>query len=430
MRYSSSYGRGTLRIIMDLIVAFVIHGDTLEMGLATSMSYYAGLAVLLLHFRKKDILLRFSFRGIPWRETAGIITKGLPVGVSRLSNTFRSAFMNGLLAVIASSAAIAAYSVQRQADSFLNPMTIGMADTVAVLAGFFYGEASRTMMRRLIYVSIRATLTHTLVVAVLAWIFAPQFAGLFIKGSPEALRYSIRAVRAYAVGMPFYGLSLIYFNYFQGVGKSRLSSVAGFLSEGGFLVLSAWGLSRWFGADAIWFAFPATQVLMFMLYSVEIAVWSRKLGIRDRDFWDRLLLLPNDFDVPEEDRMEKSITTMDEVAELSRAVWDFCEDHKCKPKLKYHMSLAVEEMAGNVIEHGFSLDNKKHSVDVRVAKKGEEYILRIRDNCEIFDPIKRLELYSDEDLVHHLGIRMIVNTSEEMQHTSLLKLNNLLIKVR
>ena len=93
------------------------------------------------------------------------------------------------------------------------------------------------------------------------------------------------------------------------------------------------------------------------------------------------------------------------------------------------MSLAVEEMAGNVIEHGFTKDRKHHSIDVRVLKKDDEYILRIRDDCIIFDPVKQLELYSDDEPAHHLGLRMIIGMAKQVRHTSVLKLNNLLVRV-
>ena len=41
-------------IVMDLAAVLFFHGNTLEMGIATSISYYVALAVLLTHFRKKD----------------------------------------------------------------------------------------------------------------------------------------------------------------------------------------------------------------------------------------------------------------------------------------------------------------------------------------------------------------------------------------
>ena len=114
--------------------------------------------------------------------------------------------MNRMLAIIASSAAIAAYSVHRQADSFFNPVTIGMADTVALLAGILVGEQDRPMMKRLLFTSVQANLIITAGIAALVWIFAPQFASLYIKDNPEALRLAVTAVRCYARGRCLVGI--------------------------------------------------------------------------------------------------------------------------------------------------------------------------------------------------------------------------------
>ena len=40
--------------------------------------------------------------------------------------------------------------------------------------------------------------------------------------------------------------------------------------------------------------------------------------------------------------------------------------------------LSVEEMAGNIVTHGFEKDRKRHSVDLRIAYKDENLILRIK----------------------------------------------------
>ncbi len=415
-------------IILDLVAAIFLNGDTFEMGLATALSNWIGFGVLLTHFLKKNIMLHFSFKGINYKETSQILFSGIPNGVCRIGNSLRSTMMNRLLAIVAASTAVAAYSAQRQADVFLNPITLGMADTVAMLAGVIVGEEDRPTMKRLLKTSVRATLTLTTGMAVLAYIFAPWFVTLFIKGDPEAFSMSVRAVRCYAVGMPLYGFNLIYMNYFQGIGRNILSTVSGFLSESVLLVLSAWLMLPYLGADAIWGAFPVTQVLMMLYYTILMLAESRRMKTGRDNIWDRLLLLPKSFDVSPDDRIDISITSMDEVVALTSKAWEFCEAHNCDYKRCYMLSLAIEELAGNVIQHGF-VDGKKHSIDVRVVKKDDEYFLRIRDDCLIFDPLKQMQLFKEDDPIYHLGLRMITKNSKEVKYTCILKLNNLLVKV-
>ena len=415
-------------IVMDLAAVLIFHGDTLEMGVATSISYYVALAVLLTHFRKKDIFLRFRVKGLPWKETTSILGKGMPSGVCRLGNTIRCIFMNRMLAIIASSAAIAAYSVHRQADSFFNPVTIGMADTVALLAGILVGEEDRPMMKRLLFTSVQATLLITAGIAALIWFLAPQFASLYIKDNPEALRLAVTAVRCYAIGMPINGLNLIYLNYFQGIGKSTLASVSGFICESGFLILSAAAMMPKHGADAVWLAYPISQFLVMCYYGIVVSIESRRIKIHREGLWNRVLLLPDTFDVPDDYKLDMTITGMDEVMELSDTVWNFCESHGCDTSRRNHMVLSVEELAGNMIQHGFN-DGRNHCIEVRVLKKGDGYYVRFRNDCLIFDPVKQVRLLSDEDPTYHIGLRMIAGIAKDIQYTCVLKLNNILVKL-
>jgi anti-sigma regulatory factor (Ser/Thr protein kinase) len=415
-------------IVMDLAAVLFFHGNTLEMGIATSISYYVALAVLLTHFRKKDIFLRFQFRGLPWKETAAILGRGMPSGVCRLGNTLRCIFMNRMLALIASSAAIAAYSVHRQADSFFNPVTIGMADTVALLAGILVGEEDRPMMKRLLFTSVQATLVITAGIAALIWLFAPGFASLYIKDNPEALRLAVTAVRCYAIGMPLNGLNLIYLNYFQGIGKSLLASVSGFICESGLLILSAAAMMPLLGAEAVWWAFPVSQFLVMCYYGVVVAMESRRIKIHREGLFNRVLLLPDTFDVPDRNKLDVTITGMEDVMQLTDKVWDFCELHSCDSNIKTKLVLSVEEMAGNAIHHGFA-DGKAHCIEVRILKKGDGYYARFRDDCLIFDPIRQIKLLSDEDPTHHIGLRMISAIAKDIQYTCVLKLNNILVKI-
>ena len=417
-----------INILLDLVVAFVIHGETFEMGLTTSIGYYVSFAVLLMHFTKKDILLKFNLKAVKWNECYNIVKTGLPTGICRISNTVRSSLLNNMLAVVATSGAIAAYTVHRSADGFLNPITIGMADTVALIAGVLMGEQDRPRIKKLLKTSLNATIIFTLAISVIAFIMARPFAALYIKNDPEALVYATKAVQCYAVGMPFYGLNLIYQNYMQGIGKSTISSISGALMEGVFLVITALIMLPFFKQEAIWLAFPVTQLVMLIFYVIVIQVYKCKNQLVKPTLGDRILLLPEAFDSSREPKIDRTIMTMDEVNELSREAWDFCTEQGCDQTRRYVISLAIEELGCNIIQHGFK-GNGIYSIDVRVIKKQDDYIIRMRDNCPLFDPKKQLELFSKEDLTKHMGLRMAFSMAKDIQYTSILKLNNLVIKM-
>ena len=414
-------------ITLDILIA-VMGGDTFGMGLATSISHYVALGVYLLHFRRKERLTRFSLASIRWKETGVMLSKGMPTGVGRVSNTVRTITLNHILAAIATTGCIAAFSVQRQADSLLNPFIFGVADTVVTLTGVLLGEENRPMLKRLTqnYVAVSGSIVAA--IAVLFWFASPLFAAFFLKDSPEALRYGIRAARSYAVSMPIYALNRAYIGYLDGRGKVKTAMLGNFLSEGALIVVAALLLLPRFGVDAVWYAFPAAQVLLSLTLGVIAVLMNRSEHARPADLWDWMLALPVDFDVCEADRIDKTISSHDEVIELSHAAWKFCDEHGCDAKRKYTISLAVEELATNTVMTGFR-SGHRNTIDMRILKKGDDYIVRMRDDCEIFDPVKQLQLYDRSVPMHHIGLRLAIASARDVQYTTMLKLNNLVLWV-
>ena len=94
----------------------------------------------------------------------------------------------------------------------------------------------------------------------------------------------------------------------------------------------------------------------------------------------------------------------------------------------YFLSLAVEEMGMNVIKYGFA-DRKSHSIDIKVAKQNTSWILRMRDDCPLFDPVHYMESFEETSPEAHIGIRMVSGMAKRMEYVNTLKTNNLLIEI-
>ena len=89
----------------------------------------------------------------------------------------------------------------------------------------------------------------------------------------------------------------------------------------------------------------------------------------------------------------------------------------------------MEEMAGNVVSHGFTKDDKEHSVDVRVVHKDGDLILRIKDDCVPFDPGERQSIVESDDVLKNIGIRMVFKLAKDIQYQNILGLNVLTIRI-
>ena len=182
-------------------------------------------------------------------------------------------------------------------------------------------------------------------------------------------------------------------------------------------------LTRLLGVNGVWIAFVLTEIVML---AVVVALIRRKSGRWPRSIAD-CMLLPDGIGGKPEDTLDVSIgNSMDEVVEVSRQVGAFCEARGLEPQRTQFVSLAVEEMAGNVVTHGFKPGERK-SFDVRVLIKGDRLILRVGDDGPRFHPFEHLAAQDPADMGSNIGIRMVKAMSTSVDYRYSIGLNNTII---
>ena len=144
--------------------------------------------------------------------------------------------------------------------------------------------------------------------------------------------------------------------------------------------------------------------------------------------YDDWLCFRKDFGVADNEKLDIVIDNLEEVASTAERVQEFCNRHGIAHKSSYYAALSLEEMAGNVVLHGFSADKKKHTVLVKVVLKNDDLILRIKDDCIPFDPKERAGQLTNNEPEKNIGIRMVTKLASEMIYQNLLGLNVLTIR--
>jgi anti-sigma regulatory factor (Ser/Thr protein kinase) len=127
--------------------------------------------------------------------------------------------------------------------------------------------------------------------------------------------------------------------------------------------------------------------------------------------------------------MDLTVRSMDEVVLVSEKVQNFCLEKGLDSRRCALAGLAMEEMAGNVVRHGFLKDKKKHSVDIRIVYKNNGLMLRIKDDCRPFDPVEWSKLTVPSDPASNIGIRLVFQIAEKVEYQSVLGLNVLYIRI-
>ena len=407
-------------IVLDLLNAYVLHLGLLGMGLATAASSWIAVCVMLTHFKKKKGLFHFSRRSMHLGYAGEIISFGVFYIIKQMFMAALVFFINRYLTRHYSPQMVAVYAAISSAAGILFCIGTGIGSAVSVLTGVYAGEEDADALRQMIRIALRFSVILNGAVTLLTLLLAKWLIILYFGAEWEFYGAAVTGLRLYATCTVIHSVDLTIRGYYQSMKMQVMSIFFGFLHNFACTALAVVILDRLMGLNGVWLSYTVGETAALLL--LYIIAFVRRSG---RDMrWDSILFIPASFEVPAR-LMEVSLRTMEEVAAHAGKLASFCLEEGADKRTAGRVSLAVEELAGNVIRYGFT-DGKKHSVDVRVTHK-DDWIVRIRDDCDRFDPVAFFE--NDPDTEGHLGIRMIMNQAKDVQYMSTLDLNNLVIRI-
>ena len=418
-----------VNIIGNLLVAFVIKGDLFGIALATSISNLVWFLVMCGHFLRKDRELKFTLCELKHSLTyiKDVAITGSSAAVTRLSKMFAGLLINRMLAAYANVIAIAAFSVQKSVTSLLGSLYLGVADTVWVMSGIYYGEEDREALDELQVYAMKIGLLITVSVGTIVFIGAQYLAGVYIGfGNPEALKQGAESVRMFALALPLYVIIFSFADYLISVKMIHASNIYMFLLQFGIVVPIAYVFIHFLGPRGAWVSTPVSSAIMLLIAIAYI--WCYR--INSKSFNDKRLLVPLEFGKNYGDKLDITATTILEISGMSRASELFCKENNIDDKTAYKLALFIEEFGTNIIRYGFK-DYTSYEIDLSMVVKEKELILRIRDNCEPFNPVERynMKVKNDDDISKNMGIRLVMGMCNSVNYICTYNTNNLIIKL-
>ena len=404
-------------VILDLLVAVVLHGGMFGMAMASTLSYFIAVGVLCLHFTKKNRTLRLTRPKAFGKNLQSMAVTSTPVVVTCIGELVRIAVLNNMLVVIAVSA-VAALNIRSQANNIIGALAMGGAQALGPMAGMFYGEEDRATLGQSLKSALKQGLILNLVVA-LIFVFVPWvFPRLMGVTDAETAGMASTAILWLAVSLPIRFVNLLLTQYYQTTKHTALAVTLSVLEVLAYPLAAAALLIRPLGPEGVWISFPIAEALTFVTAMVFIL-----LKTKSGSLLHRVLMLPEDFGGSEADKLSVSIgNSMDEVMEMARSVYAFGEERGVSKETMNKVSLCIEEMAGNVVQHSFK-PGEKRWFDLLVYIKPDTILLRMRDNGRPFDPLARLREQAEHDPEKNLGLKVINGITDSFEYRNGVGLN-------
>ena len=414
--------------VLDYLFVAVIPMGTFGLGLASSIGLIVFFGVQAAYYLAGKSPMKFSLGACQWHDGMEIIRRGYPGALSRFLEMFRCLVVNALILKFVGGVGLSSFAATNSFLAIIWAIPFGMVAVSRMLFSISVGEEDRRSLADIMRVIIRrgVPLMGVVVLAIIA--FAQPLTRMFFRDvSDPVYHMTVMGFRIMPLCMPLAVISLTFACYTQAAEKKLLSLVLA-LTEGFMGVsLPSLVLIPLLQMNGIYIA---NVMNGFMCLGV-ILVFAIKEGKHFPRNMEELLAIPSSFGTSKEERLDVTVREINEVEHVSQQIMSFCEGRGIDSRKSYISGLAMEEMAGNVVLHGFTKDRKKHSLDIRVVHKGDEILLRLRDDCVPFNPSDRLKMRARtmEDPCANIGLRVAFSSAKNVQYQNLLGMNVLTIHI-
>ena len=210
------------------------------------------------------------------------------------------------------------------------------------------------------------------------------------------------------------------------MGRSGYTSATNVLCNFVYVCFAAWLLVGLIGSDGLYLSFAACYVMVLITHLIYGLLISRATGRRG---FDRLLFLPADYEVSDDNQRVCSVSDLEGCIMASQQMAGALRDHGVDEKTSNLLCLFIEEVTMNIMEHGFR-DGRNNIIVVKTLFLEDRITLNIMDNCPLFDP----GCYYDKLKVHEdpsggIGIRLVVGLAKDVVYTNSFNMNNVRIEI-
>ena len=415
-----------VNLVANVVLVVGLKMGTFGVSLACSLGSIAFLLVQAQYYLAGKSSMKYLRTGPVMKDFKDVLKMGYPGGLVNLYQTIRGLIVNALIVHYVGSAGLRALTASGAVLGVLWALPNGFVAVSRMLMSVAIGEEDRTSLADIMRVVVRRCIPLMCLVCGAVIALGEPLTNLFFHDSSEPVYdMTVMAFRLLPICMPLSVFAMNFTCYSQTIGRQGIIHVESFLDGvvcvAGFSAL----LVPVIKMNGVYLANILNGIVCLLLFVVYAIIRLKRFPRN----MEELMVIPETLGVAGNERMDITVRRMEEVTDVSEKVIEFCRKHGVDERRSFFAGLFLEEMAGNVVGHGFGKDRRKHTVDIRVVHKAEDVILRIKDDCIPFDPKERMNMVTDDDPIRNIGIRIVYNSAAEVNYQNILGLNVLMIRI-
>lgn len=251
-----------MNILLDVVFILWWHWGIKGAAFATIISQVLALCWQMKLFTNKSELLHLK-RGI-YKLKSNLVRNIISIGISPfLMNACACViviFINNQLVRFGGDMAVGAYGIANSIAMIFVMFVIGLNQGMQPIAGYNYGAQQYDRMMRVVKLSIITAVCIMLTGWSLA-MFAPYHCARMFTTDPELIKGSIKAIHIIMMMFPLIGSQMVITNFFQCIGKVKISIFLSLSRQLLFLLPLLAILPNFYGIDGVWASMPTSDFI-------------------------------------------------------------------------------------------------------------------------------------------------------------------------
>ncbi|MBR3453412.1 MAG: MATE family efflux transporter [Muribaculaceae bacterium] len=266
-----------LNTILDPIFIWPLHMGIKGAAIATVLAQLIVLCWQLWQFSRQKELLHLEWRFL--RPARAIVKDIVSIGISpfsmQLTGCVVAIFMNNALMTYGGDLAVGAYSIANRLGFIFFMVIMGICQGFQPIAGYNYGARNMDRVKSV----LRLTITASVIAMTVGWVVGELLPGpctRLFTDDEGLIAISIRGIRINMLVFPVIGYQAVVTNFFQTIGKVRISIFMSLSRQLLFLLPMLMLFSSMWGLDGVWASLPASDFLAFVVAVIIMQRFKRQ----------------------------------------------------------------------------------------------------------------------------------------------------------
>ena len=270
---------GILNTILDPIFIFIFHMGTRGAAIATIISQAVSMIWVLYYFFGGNSVLKIRYKNLKLdtKVVKSIFAIGMSPFSMQLAASIVSIISNRSLVKYGGDLALGAMGVIMSVVMMVLMPTFGINQGCQPIIGYNYGAKNYKRVKHALKLAILAATAITTTGFMLIQVFPRQIISLFNK-DPELIAIGSHGIRIYLLMLPIIGFQIVSSNYFQAIGKAKISIFLGLSRQVILLIPLLFILPRFFGLNGVWMSGPCSDAIASIITAIFIFVEIRHLN--------------------------------------------------------------------------------------------------------------------------------------------------------